>query len=70
MECGEFSYSIRQEDIALGEILFDESTSALVFKNYNSTISRKILLLGYSSKSEKKHLVGKFGEGLKLGILA
>ncbi len=38
--------------------------------NFNVSLSRRILLLGVSSKTGKKELVGQFGEGLKVGILA
>ena len=40
------------------------------FCNEGCTLPHEALLLGYSSKREREDLAGKWGEGLKLGILA
>lgn len=42
----------------------------LRIENEGAQISREALLFGTSSKSGRSDLIGKFGEGLKLGILA
>ena len=40
----------------------------LLFRN--TALQKKILLLGYSKKSETLNVIGQFGEGLKIGALA
>ena len=42
----------------------------LVIENDGCTMPYEALLLGHSTKSERGDLIGKFGEGFKLGILA
>jgi len=42
----------------------------LVIENDGCTLPYEALLLGHSSKTERADLIGKFGEGLKLGVLA
>jgi hypothetical protein len=42
----------------------------LRIENEGSKLDREALLLGHTSKSDRADLIGKFGEGLKLGILA
>jgi hypothetical protein len=54
----------------LGYIEYDPIQERLSFANFGVKLSRKILLLGYSSKRDKRLLVGQFGEGLKIGILS
>jgi hypothetical protein len=57
----------------LGTLHFDTRSQRLTLENhYGKTLSKRILLLGFSSKNtkDKDHLVGQFGEGMKLGILA
>ena len=36
----------------------------------HTSLHKKILLLGYSQKSETANVIGQFGEGLKIGALA
>lgn len=42
----------------------------LVIENEGVTLPHEALLLGFTSKQSRSDLIGKFGEGLKLGILA
>lgn len=42
----------------------------LRIENEGATLSREALLFGTSSKAGRSDMIGKFGEGLKLGILA
>jgi hypothetical protein len=42
----------------------------LVIENEGCTMPYEALLLGHSTKAERGDLIGKFGEGFKLGILA
>lgn len=42
----------------------------LRIENEGATLSREALLFGTSSKADRSDMIGKFGEGLKLGILA
>jgi hypothetical protein len=44
--------------------------TTLRIENDGATLSREALLLGTSSKAGRSDMIGKFGEGLKLGILA
>lgn len=45
-------------------------TNTLVIENDGCTLPHEALLLGHSSKVGRADLIGKFGEGLKLGVLA
>lgn len=42
----------------------------LRIENEGATLSREALLFGTSSKADRSDMIGKFGEGLKLGVLA
>lgn len=42
----------------------------LRIENEGAELSREALLFGTSSKTDRSDMIGKFGEGLKLGILA
>lgn len=53
-----------------GTLVYDNTSKKLLFHNFNTSLERKILLLGSTSKKDNKNFVGKFGEGLKVGILA
>lgn len=44
--------------------------NTLVIENEGCTMPYQALLLGHSTKTERGDLIGKFGEGFKLGILA
>lgn len=52
----------------LARIEYEHSTLTLI--NENATLSRRALLLGYSSKAVHRATIGHFGEGLKVGALA
>ena len=47
-----------------------DSAGVLVIENEGCTMPYEALLLGHTSKSDRSDLIGKFGEGFKLGILA
>lgn len=42
----------------------------LRIENENVTLPREALLIGHTSKADRQDVVGQFGEGLKIGILA
>lgn len=44
--------------------------TTLRIENEGAELPHEALLLGHTSKSERGDLIGKFGEGLKLGLLA
>lgn len=47
-----------------------KDTDTLVLENEGCTIPHEALLFGHTSKSSRSDTIGKFGEGLKLGMLA
>ena len=47
-----------------------DSAGVLVIENEGCTMPYEALLLGHTSKADRSDLIGKFGEGFKLGILA
>ncbi|KAI6654855.1 Chain B, Baculoviral IAP repeat-containing protein 7 [Oopsacas minuta] len=58
------------EEIQLGRIEVDKLNNSIHLINSYTELARKVLLLGYSAKSERKEVIGQFGEGLKVGALA
>jgi len=42
----------------------------LVIENEGARLPREAMLIGYSTKRDKKEMLGQFGEGLKLGAMA
>jgi hypothetical protein len=54
----------------IGRIVYYPAQQKLVLTNRGVQLSKKILLLGYTSKKNKDFQVGQFGEGLKVGILS
>jgi len=48
----------------------DWRSGTLRIENEGATLNREALLFGTTSKAERTDLIGKFGEGLKLGVLA
>ncbi|KAJ8319829.1 hypothetical protein KUTeg_001416 [Tegillarca granosa] len=58
------------EDINIGCLIFDKISEQLVLINSGTALKKKILLLGFSAKSNKHEVIGQFGEGLKVGALA
>lgn len=53
--------------VALGEV---GGEPGLLVVNKGGRIPREALLLGFTTKKDKRSLSGQFGEGLKLGMLA
>jgi len=47
-----------------------KESDTLVIENEGTTLPHEALLLGFTSKQDRSDTIGKFGEGLKLGILA
>jgi hypothetical protein len=47
-----------------------KDSNTLVFENEGCILPHEALLLGHTSKADRADLAGKFGEGMKLGILA
>jgi hypothetical protein len=46
------------------------TTNTLTIKNDGVDLPHEALLLGHTTKNERTDTIGKFGEGLKLGVLA
>lgn len=61
---GEVEFNARME------IQYRDKSDTLVIKNHDFCIKKESLLIGFSTKRGKENLVGKFGEGLNLGLLA
>ena len=68
--CVEYRASSRCSEEPLGRIVLDKRDSSLHLVNSSTELARRVLLLGYSAKSERKEVIGQFGEGLKVGALA
>jgi len=47
-----------------------KESDILVIENEGTVLPYEALLLGHTSKGDRADLIGKFGEGLKLGVLA
>lgn len=45
-------------------------SNTLVIENEGAVIPHEALLFGHTSKTDRADMIGKFGEGLKLGVLA
>jgi len=45
-------------------------SDTLVIENEGTTLPHEALLLGHTTKADRDDTIGKFGEGLKLGVLA
>lgn len=52
------------------EMTVVHSGTTLVITNEGTTLAREALLLGETSKADRADMIGHFGEGLKLGVLA
>jgi len=52
------------------EVRYRKDSKTLVFENKGTVLDRDALLLGHTSKEDDARAAGKFGEGLKLGMLA
>lgn len=53
----------------LGAMDFDGKKGILRLRNEGAKLGREVLLIGFSSKRERKDLIGQFGDGLDLGCL-
>jgi hypothetical protein len=51
-------------------VRYRKDTGVLVLDNEGTTLPHEALLFGHTTKSDRGDLIGKFGEGLKLGVLA
>jgi hypothetical protein len=60
--CAEFGATL--------DVRYRKDTSVLVIENDGCTLSREALLFGHTTKTGRADTIGKFGEGLKLGVLA
>lgn len=52
------------------EVSHNPFTKTLTLTNKGCTLPNEALLLGYTTKTDRDDCIGKFGEGLKLGVLA
>lgn len=52
------------------EVRYRADTKTLVIENEGCVLPHEALLLGHTTKQDRSSLIGKFGEGLKLGVLA
>lgn len=52
------------------EVRYRKETCTLVIENEGCTLPHEALLFGHTTKTDRADLIGKFGEGLKLGVLA
>jgi hypothetical protein len=52
------------------KVRYRKDVGVLIIENEGATLPHEALLLGHTSKQGRGDLIGKFGEGLKLGILA
>jgi hypothetical protein len=58
------------ESGAIMSIRHRKDRSTLVIENVGCILPHEALLLGHTTKNDRGDLIGKFGEGLKLGVLA
>ncbi len=58
------------EKVLLGSLVFDKILNRLELVNKFTSLHKRVLLLGFSKKSQKREVIGQFGEGLKIGALA
>lgn len=52
------------------DVRWRKETSTLVIENEGCTLDRDALLLGHTTKEDDDRTAGKFGDGLKIGMLA
>jgi hypothetical protein len=51
-------------------VRYRKETGTVVIENTGCVLPYEALLLGHTTKTDRADLIGKFGEGLKLGVLA
>ncbi len=51
------------------EVRHHKASNTLIIENTGCTIPHEALLFGHTTKADRSDMIGKFGEGLKLGIL-
>jgi hypothetical protein len=54
----------------LGKLFYDKDNKSITMVNVKTCLGRNVFLLGHSKKPNREEVIGKFGEGLKLGSLA
>ncbi|XP_077997677.1 uncharacterized protein LOC144450816 [Glandiceps talaboti] len=59
-----------EQNESFGYLIYDKAGQRLTLVNQQIILERKILLLGYSSHTRSKDVIGQFGEGLKIGALS
>ncbi len=52
------------------DVRYRKETGVLVIENEGCVLPHEALLFGHTTKTDRSDLIGKFGEGLKLGVLA
>ncbi|XP_070570816.1 uncharacterized protein [Ptychodera flava] len=61
----------RKGSRCFGSLHYDKSNKRLTLINRGISLQKKILILGYTSKTRNnQNIIGQFGEGLKIGALA
>ena len=60
----------RTQSFGEGSVTYDRTKRSILIKNEGVTLRPEDLLLGHTSKADRSDLIGKFGEGLKIGALA
>jgi hypothetical protein len=58
------------EHAAALTVRYRAESGTIVIENDGCVLPHEALLLGHTSKTDRPDMIGKFGEGLKLGILA
>ena len=51
-------------------VKYNKGHKTLIVDNIGGSIPKESMLIGFTTKADNEKLIGKFGEGLKLGILA
>ena len=54
----------------IASISYDPTHQRLTLVNRSVGLQRRVLLLGASRKADSVHVIGQFGEGMKVGALA
>jgi hypothetical protein len=63
----------RDAQVQLGaamSVRYRKNAHTLVIENEGTTLAREAILLGHTTKTGRGDLIGRFGEGMKAGILA